>query len=769
MNEYKKQYIDKKNEILQCMEETERFLSDQGFSEDADSVRDNIETLKKGEFSISVVGEFSAGKSTFLNALMGEKILPSFSNETTATINFLRHKDRAANGECGVVVYKDGREEKLNNADIETISRYVSTASSDVKVAQCVDHLDLYLDSRFLEDNVTLVDTPGLNGIAEGHREITQEQIKRSSAGIFLFNANQPGSRSDFEFLSEFRKRLDSSGKGNSILYVLNKIDSIKKSEGETVESVVNKLKDNYRKVYPDATTIPEIWPIAAYPALVARSEQQLDYNGKNGGFTDEEKNELEALSRLHSFEDRLWKFLTQGEKAKQELMGPVTQLIAVLKEKREKCERELELLNGTVDQTQIEEERLKLQKSKEELEEKLEELTRGMRRDVQNAENDFYNAIKTGAERTKDRLKAKFDNFEDVEEIDPNNIQKKIQNDLNHIAVDAYEEYASEIRRIISTNAGTITDSLNDTLSSDLHIKLDGKLELPSVKIGLEEYEKEASRLKAEIKNLEQEAEKASDDMLAAMLLDQQRQLLEEKLRAKQEQKEHYEETHSLLYAPEIKQREKAETRKKWFNKFGKTEIQYVKVYDSTERDEFIAERNKKLSRYDDQIAQIEEQLAALPVAHSNKREEYYKRKDRLVQERRSELIKHEKDFAEKIKSTRKHALKMQKNEIEEYVDRSTDDFITQAKKEFRNNRNIHVDVMKDMIGGSVVTKINRMNQELTLLEEKMKNAASERTENISRLTDQQNGIIQLMSKALELQSEVSDIEADVIKEEAL
>lgn len=766
MNEYKKQYIDKKNEILQCMEETERFLSDQGFSEDADSVRDNIETLKKGEFSISVVGEFSAGKSTFLNALMGEKILPSFSNETTATINFLRHKDRAANGECGVVVYKDGREEKLNNADIETISRYVSTASSDVKVAQCVDHLDLYLDSRFLEDNVTLVDTPGLNGIAEGHREITQEQIKRSSAGIFLFNANQPGSRSDFEFLSEFRKRLDSSGKGNSILYVLNKIDSIKKSEGETVESVVNKLKDNYRKVYPDATTIPEIWPIAAYPALVARSEQQLDYNGKNGGFTDEEKNELEALSRLHSFEDRLWKFLTQGEKAKQELMGPVTQLIAVLKEKREKCERELELLSGTVDQTQIEEERLKLQKSKEELEEKLEELTRGMRRDVQNAENDFYNAIKTGAERTKDRLKAKFDNFEDIEEIEPNNIEKIIQHDLKNIAADAYEDYADEIRRIITTNAGTITDSLNDTLSSDLHIKLDGKLELPSVKIGLEEYEKEASRLKAEIKNLEQEAEKASDDMFAAMLLDQQRQLLEEKLRAKQEQKEHYEETHSLLYAPEIKQREKAEPIKKWF---GKTEIRYIKVYDSTEREEYIAERNKRLSNFDDDIAKLEEKISNLPTAQFKKREEYSKRKDRLVQERRSELIKHEKEFAEKIKSTRKFALKKQKDEIEGYIEQSTDVFIKQAKKEFRSNRNIHVDVMKDMIGGSVVKKIDRMNQELTMLEEKMKNAASERTENISRLTDQQNGIIQLMSKALELQSEVSDIEADVIKEEAL
>ena len=767
MNEYKKKFIDKKNEILQCMEEAESFFVKQGFSEDAESIKDNIETLKKGEFSISVVGEFSTGKSTFLNALMGEKILPSFSNETTATINFLRHKDRAENGECGVVVYKDGREEKLNKADIDTIKRYASTDSSDVKVAESVDHLDLFLDSRFLENNVTLVDTPGLNGIAEGHREITQEQIKRSSAGIFLFNANQPGSRSDFEFLSEFRRRLDLDGKGNSILYVLNKIDSIKVSEGETVESVVNKLKENYRKVYPDATTIPEIWPIAAYPALVARSSQQLDYRGKNGGFTAEEKEEFERISRLQAFEDRLWKFLTQGEKAKQELMGPITQLIAVLKERKDECSRELEILNGSVDQSQIEEKRLELQKSKDELEEKLKEATKSMTEDVQKAEEDFYNEIKAESKRFINQLSSKIDNFEDIEEIEPDRINKEIQRTLTWIAGDAYDNYAAEIRRIVTMNSATITDRLNDSLSSDLNVKLSNNLDLPSVKIGLENYEKEKNEMKAEIRRLEIEAEKAQDNKIKSMKIEQQRKMLEDKLLRVEEQREHYEETHSLLYAPEIKHRENPVWVKTGW--FGRKEPRYEKVDDPTERNEYLAERRKRISAYDQKIKKIEDEISAIPDSDYEGFEEKNRLLERKIQEKRDDLLAYERAYAEKVKSTKKMALKNQKEQIYHFLNESTSEFLKDAKNIFRKNRNNQIDILNNLIGGSIIAKINRKDQELTLLEEKMKNAALEKEKNIMRLTDQQNVLLDLLNKAAELEGDVNDIEEDVIKEEAL
>lgn len=166
MSDFKKQYLEKKNAIIDCLASAEKFLSEHDYVHEAEMITAQRENLENDEFSIAVVGEFSAGKSTFLNALMGEKILPSFTKETTATINFLRHKDKAEGEESGKVFYNDGHQDSIQTADFSTISKYVSTESTTVDVAKTISHLDLYLDSKFLEGNVTLVDTPGLNGIA---------------------------------------------------------------------------------------------------------------------------------------------------------------------------------------------------------------------------------------------------------------------------------------------------------------------------------------------------------------------------------------------------------------------------------------------------------------------------------------------------------------------------------------------------------------------------------------------------------------------------
>ena len=60
---------------------------------------------------------------------MGEKILPSFTDETTATVNYLRHKEHASKEESGEVVYNDGTSEKIYSADLKTVSKYVCTKS----------------------------------------------------------------------------------------------------------------------------------------------------------------------------------------------------------------------------------------------------------------------------------------------------------------------------------------------------------------------------------------------------------------------------------------------------------------------------------------------------------------------------------------------------------------------------------------------------------------------------------------------------------------
>ncbi len=765
MNEFKQKHIENKNAIIACLKDAERFFVENEMSYEAENTRVNREKLENGEFSVSVVGEFSAGKSTFLNALMGEHILPSFSAETTATINFLRHKDQAPEGESGVVYYKDGREKKLDKVNLETIKQYVSTVSTDEDVAQSVDHLDLFLESRFLEDNVTLVDTPGLNGIAEGHRETTIKQIQQTSAGIFLFKANQPGSRSDFEFLTELRKRID----GNSVILVLNRIDEIKESEGETVESVVNKLKENYKKVYPEATTLPEIWPVAAYPALIARSHKKFDYHGEYRVFNDEEKSTFEKLSRMKAFEDRLWKFLTQGEKTKQELLAPIRQLESVLLELKNKYNAQLNGLNGTMDQGDIESQKLELRKSMDILDDELKKLTADMAKDVQEAEKDFFNEIKTEVKNFKKRFIARISDFESIDEIDPDFIRDKINNELAMIAEEAYENYGDAIRSIIAKNATIVTSELNESLSAEMNIKLNTELELPEVKSGIDTFLKKETELREEIERLRIEIDDNDINILQAAKNEDRIDSIERELKELKKQREKFEED-SILYTPEIEKRqERKESKVGWFI-FKKTKVEWIDVVDDSKRIEYQENVNKTLAKRDKEIAELTRQLDSMPRSENleimqHKRE----RKNALLSERRAEMERMQREFSDKIRKDSENALKKQKIQIEAYLDNMTKEYESENKKRFRNERASQLALIEGIIAGSVKKKLELKRQELETLENKFNIAVSERNQMIAAIEEQSRYVGELISRAAVLEGAIDSIKTDSIKDEEI
>lgn len=762
MSDYKEKHLEKKNEILKCLSEAETFFKENEFEHEAQVIVDNMKKLECGEFTIAVVGEFSAGKSTLLNALMGEKILPSFTDETTATVNYLKHKDRSVNGESGEVVYKDGNTEKIYSADLETVSKYVCT-ESDVEVAKNIDHLDLYLDSKFLEGNVTLVDTPGLNGIAEGHKEITMEQIERSSAGIFMFNANKPGSRSDFEFLTELRKKVN----GASIILLLNMIDTIKKSEGETVDIVIQKLKDNYRKVYPDVKTIPEIWPVAAYPALIARSKMNnFDYNGRNGDFTDEEKRKFEELSQMKAFEERLWKFLTQGEKAKQELLAPVSQLIAQLASLKKNLNIQLDVLNGSVDKDSIEEQKLELDKGLTTLQEKLDSLTKEMKKDVREAQKDFLNEVRAEIQKFSNKYSNTITDFEDIEEVDAIYVENHIQKKFKNIVTDAYENYCSRIREIMANNVADITDELNHTLSDDMNIKISSGLEIKSVKTGLESFEKTCAELKRQIEAQEEIVNGADDDLIKVMAANRRKDSLEKQLASKREAMQLFEQN-SLMYMPKVIKRQGEPIVKKrgLFGSF----IYYPEVMDSSDRDQYIAQQSTIRQKYENEILSLEQELSKIPDTEVESRQKAFERKERKYFELKAELKAYQEKFAADIKVKCKASLEVAKKAIARYLDESEQDYIKEVKKDFSNRIATQIITMEQLIGQSVISKIETKKKEIELLENKLKDAVEARDSSVNKLNMQLQGVNTLMNKALDLESDIESIRVDAIKEQTI
>ena len=770
MNEYKETYIKKKDKVMECLDKVEQFLSENGYSEEANVIQAQEGNLRNGEFSIAVVGEFSAGKSTFLNALMGEKLLPSFTKETTATINFLRHSDKAENGEAGRVYYNNGDKKVLEKADAETISRYVSTNSSE-NVAQNINRLDLYLNSKFLEGNVTLVDTPGLNGVAEGHKEITQQQIERSSAGIFMFNANQPGSKTDFEFLSDLRKHVQ------NVFLVLNQIDCIKETEGETVESVVRVLKENYMKNVDNANGVPEIIPVAAYLSLVAKSKKKLDYQGKTE-FSSEEKSELERRSRMKEFEDRLWRYLTQGEKAKTELLAPLDQLNVKLGEIQTSLNNEKEVLSGKIDQNELKKQMLELNKAREELETQLAEKTSTMKSEVRKAERDFLESIEAGSDKLAEKLIINIDNFEDIDDIDPQSIQNRIQKGFENIANDAYNSYCDCIREVMIYQANAVSDEINDTLNTNLNIKVNKKLELPEYEIGIEEFTKRENQLKAEYAALEQQAAESIDAVENQIDISNRRNAIEKKLEQCKEARNAYEQNSFALAPPVEKSMQKQNIEQDRGGVIGKIQKLFVgkktvtidvEVINDSERKEYMENRSKIINRYDSEMEKYEKQLSETSSANVAEKKRIAAMKERARKAKEAELKAFQDNMKEKIQRQCASQLRKQKSNIRDYIEEIADDMKKETRNKFKDRRDGLMNAMNELVAGSVRKQIDLKQQEIELLQKNIDKDAADRNARLEVIEKRLLYITNLLSESFALRDDIDNVETDYIKEEVV
>ena len=766
MSGYREEFFSKKSKVLESLKSAETFLCGNGYEEDAGKVSVQRKNLESGEFSIALVGEFSAGKSTFLNAMMGERILPSFTRETTATINFLRHTEKAKNGEKGCVYYKDGRKQILDRADRETINRYVSTDGENV--VSTVDHVDLFLDSRFLKDNVMLVDTPGLNGIAKGHKEATQSQIERSSAGIFLFDAHQPGSRTNFEVLTALSKRV-----GN-ILLVLNQIDTINDWEKDSVEGVVESLKKSYRELYPDAK-IPEIWPVSAYEALVARSKKEDLPFGKRQGFSAEEKEKMEKESRMGEFEERLWKFLTRGEKTQQMLLTPITQTIGILTAIKDRNMSSIDALNGKIDTVANETKIMELEKAIADLESREEEIRKDFKGDVKQKEKEFIEAVNAGSERFREEIVRKIDNFTDIEEIMPDSLENMMKRKLQEISADAWDDYINAMRDVMGQHCQSITEDINNMLdTANLEIRLDGQLNLPEVDLGLEKYEKEKKRLEEEKAALERQQKAADINWAEEMVRQNKIEELQEKIKHEQDKKETMEQNRLMMAPkPQWREREVQQTVSRGgilggIATFLFGEKQVIKMESFLDRealDAYNRQCQQVADAADRRISKLEAALAAVGSANAEQKKRLAESLEKERQRKAEELRQYREDAAKDFKRKNEVQLKKQKEAAKNFLEDLLWEFVKGCKKNFDDQRKALQAVIADGVRFSVSQKIEQTKKELEHLKKVSETAVNDRDAELAKCEQENESILGMLNELMNIQSDLENVGVDTIR----
>lgn len=169
-----------------------------------------VETLDR-PLLVTVMGEFNSGKSTFVNALLGEEVAPMGITPTTATINILRYgRERA-----GRVLYRDGKSRNVAWEKVPQLLRGLDSAeASRIRLVEVLFPLEVLL-------RVNVVDTPGLNSILPEHEQVAREFIAQADAVIWLFTVDQAGKHTERDALLSIRNA------GKKILGVLNKIDRL--------------------------------------------------------------------------------------------------------------------------------------------------------------------------------------------------------------------------------------------------------------------------------------------------------------------------------------------------------------------------------------------------------------------------------------------------------------------------------------------------------------------------------------------------------------
>lgn len=252
-------------QLVEVLRHTADRLRKVGFPNEAAMQMEHLAAEVPQPCVVAVVGRVKAGKSTFINALLGEDLAKVGPTETTATINYFLQG--TPNPDRPVRCYwRSGRVtdetrqflDDLQGNDLETLHR-----------ADGIDYLEYHVQNRFLEQ-IILVDTPGTGAVIDEHQNRTAEflQLYRqlrerhdqetrhigSKADAVIYLIGETARVSDQGFLDEFKQVTQGQSRSLNAIGVMAKIDlnpEVIKRREELAERIAGQLQDSLNAVIP--------------------------------------------------------------------------------------------------------------------------------------------------------------------------------------------------------------------------------------------------------------------------------------------------------------------------------------------------------------------------------------------------------------------------------------------------------------------------------------------------------------------------------------
>ncbi|HLD46765.1 MAG TPA: dynamin family protein [Desulfobaccales bacterium] len=235
-----------------------------------------IDKLRENRFNLVVLGAFKRGKSTLINALLGEALLPTAIVPLTSVVTVLGYGEHL-NIE---VLFHQGERKKISQPELV---EYI-TEKGNPHNQKGVREVAITYPSDYLKDGVRVIDTPGVGSVYSHNTEVAYNYLPQVDAAIFVVTVDPPLSAAEQEFLQDIREYV------HKLFVVLNKVDYVEEAQRqEALEFTTQVLQANL------ATERVMIFPLAAKLAL----------DGKVTGHP-----ELLKASLLPEFEIHLRQFL---------------------------------------------------------------------------------------------------------------------------------------------------------------------------------------------------------------------------------------------------------------------------------------------------------------------------------------------------------------------------------------------------------------------------------------------------------------------------
>ena len=215
-------------------------------------------------FLLVVAGEFNSGKSSFINALLGETVLREGVTPTTDRINILKY---------GPEPSEEPRDEFV---------------------------LEIHYPAEVLRE-INVVDTPGTNAVIRRHEELTRDFIPRSDLVLFVTSADRPFTESERTFLEQIREW------GKKVVIVVNKVDILRPNEVDQVLAFV------HENAVPLLGRAPEVFPLSSRQAQAAKAAPE-----------GEERTRRWDESRFEAVERYITDTLDEEERIRLKLSNPL-------------------------------------------------------------------------------------------------------------------------------------------------------------------------------------------------------------------------------------------------------------------------------------------------------------------------------------------------------------------------------------------------------------------------------------------------------------